>query len=125
MTVTWLGWLLIALGGAVGASLRYGAERIVARRSAITHFPLALFLVNTVGSFIAGFVVTWSERGPATLFLVVGMAGALTTYSGFARAASALWKTHRQIFWYAVVGITVSSLTAVVLGMACAHLLIG
>lgn len=125
MTVTWLGWLLIALGGAVGASLRYGVERMVARRSAITHFPLALFLVNTVGSFIAGFVVTLSASGPATLFLVVGMAGALTTYSGFARATSDLWKVHRRIFWYTVVGITVSSLTAVVLGMACAHLLIG
>jgi len=125
MTLTLWGWLLIAFGGAIGASLRYGVERVVARRSAITHFPLALFVVNTVGSFIAGFVVTLSERGPATLFLVVGVAGALTTYSGFARASSVLWRKSRHIFWYAVAGITVSSLTAVVLGIACAHLLIG
>lgn len=125
MTITWLGWLLIALGGAIGASLRFGVERIFARRTAVTHFPIALFVVNTIGSFIAGCVVTMGERGLATLFLVVGLAGALTTYSGFARAASDLWRTNRRLFSYTVAGITVSSLTAVVLGMGCAHVLIG
>lgn len=125
MTMTWLGWLLIALGGAIGASLRFGVEQAVARRSAITHFPIGIFVVNTVGSFMTGLVVTLSESGAITLFLVVGVAGALTTYSGFARATSDLWRGHRRTFWYAVAGITVSALTAVVLGIGCAHLLIG
>ncbi|MFM1917067.1 MAG: hypothetical protein RJB01_582 [Actinomycetota bacterium] len=125
MTMTWLAWLLVALGGAIGASLRFGVERIFTRRTAMTHFPFALWVVNTIGSFIAGCVVVLGQRGLATLFLVVGVAGALTTYSGFARAVSDLWRTSRRQFFYAVAGITVSSLTAVVLGMGCAHLLIG
>jgi CrcB protein len=124
MTITWLGWLLVALGGAIGASLRFWVERLLSRRTMMTHFPIALLVVNTIGSFIAGGVVVLAESGLTTLFLVVGIAGALTTYSGFARAASDRWRTSRRMFLYTVVGITVSSLTAAVLGMVCAHLLI-
>jgi fluoride exporter len=49
-------------------------------------FPWGTLAVNLIGSFAAGYIAIWLEgRGPAALywraFLVVGVLGALTTYS--------------------------------------------
>lgn len=71
--------LLVALGGALGASLRY----LVGRRLATTGFPWATLLVNVAGCLLLGVVsgssVAWVRTGLGT-----GLAGALTTYSAYA-----------------------------------------
>ncbi len=71
--------LLVALGGAAGALLRWGVARWLSR----SNFPWATLVVNVVGSLLLGAVVAGTDGWLRTL-LGTGVAGALTTYSAFA-----------------------------------------
>jgi fluoride exporter len=70
--------LLVALGGALGAPVRYLVDRAVqARHDSV--FPWGTFAVNVAGSLVLGLVAGLS--GTAYSLLGVGFCGALTTYS--------------------------------------------
>ena len=84
MTAT--NWLLVALGAAVGAPLRYAVERLLT-----SSYPWGTFAVNVAGSAVLGALVGLVAVDPDTsaartwLALVgVGFCGALTTFGGFA-----------------------------------------
>ena len=77
--------LQVALGGAIGAVLRFlaavGILRLVGPR-----FPLAVMKVNILGSFAIGmFVIYAAQRGLAhlTLLIMTGLLGGFTTFSAF------------------------------------------
>ena len=76
--------LQVALGGALGAVLRYA---IVSRAALIwPGFPVGTLGVNAVGSFVMGLIVAWSmgRGGFAGLpFLTVGLLGGFTTFSAY------------------------------------------
>ena len=75
--------LLVILGAAVGAPLRYATDRVVQSRHD-TGFPWGTFTVNVVGSFVLG-VVVGAGLGTAPVALVgIGFCGALTTFSTLA-----------------------------------------
>lgn len=78
--------LLVVAGGAVGAPLRYLADRLVRRRRAGL-FPWGTLTVNAVGSLVLGVVAGLSTAGavPAWVAILVGtgFCGALTTFSTF------------------------------------------
>jgi len=76
--------LLVALGAAVGAPLRYLADRAVQRRHDSV-FPWGTFAVNVAGSFLLGVLVGGATAVPRSLvaLLGTGLCGALTTYSTF------------------------------------------
>ncbi|MEM7330201.1 MAG: CrcB family protein [Pseudomonadota bacterium] len=84
------GFLLVALGGAIGASMRYGVGLAFTEHGGVSGAWATLF-VNVVGSFILGVMMGWfTSREPAletTLWLLVGvgMMGAFTTFSAFSR----------------------------------------
>ena len=87
--------LQVALGGAIGASLRYLAGIGVVRLVGHTQFPLAILSVNVVGSFLMGlFVVLAAQRGLTHLspLVVTGLLGGFTTFSAFSLEAVTLYE---------------------------------
>ncbi|MBG0832243.1 fluoride efflux transporter CrcB [Planomonospora sp. ID67723] len=75
--------LLVALGAALGAPLRYLADRAVQARHDGT-FPWGTFAVNTAGSALFGLLLALPADGWVTALAGTGFCGALTTYSTFA-----------------------------------------
>lgn len=78
-----LGWA--ALGGGLGAALRYAVDRAVAARWA-GEFPPGILLVNVSGSLALGFLVAVlpvdAPWGPQVHALVgTGLLGGYTTFS--------------------------------------------
>ena len=71
--------LLVALGAAVGAPLRYLAGHGLDRR-----LPWGTLLVNLVGSSCSGALVGAAVDGHWLALLGTGFCGGLTTYSAFA-----------------------------------------
>ncbi|GAB3808594.1 fluoride efflux transporter CrcB [Micromonospora zhanjiangensis] len=74
--------LLVALGAAVGAPLRYLTDRAVQTRHDSV-FPWGTLTVNVAGSLLLGFLVGLPAGPAATAVLGTGFCGALTTYSTF------------------------------------------
>lgn len=78
------GFLLAALGGAVGAAARYGVGLWAAKTFAGT-FPYATLGVNILGGLAMGLLVGLVplENRQAHILLGVGVLGGFTTFSAF------------------------------------------
>ncbi|NEE01724.1 fluoride efflux transporter CrcB [Phytoactinopolyspora halotolerans] len=116
--------LLVALGAAVGAPLRYLADRFIQSRIDAV-FPWGTLAVNVVGSFVLGVVMALSADGGLgddTVALVgVGFCGALTTYSTFSYETLRLLEDGAR--WYAlgnVAGSVIAGVAAAAAGWALA-----
>ena len=83
---------LVALGGALGAMVRYLVTAWVQQR--LDSFPWGTLVVNLVGSFLIGMVLELTIRGfltsQARLFLAVGILGGFTTFSSLSWETLAL-----------------------------------
>ena len=84
-------YLSIALGGSIGAIIRYWLTTLVNQASQ-TNYPLGTFLVNIVGSLLIGiFYVVFAEKvsldAPWRSLVIVGFIGAMTTFSSFSLEA--------------------------------------
>jgi CrcB protein len=111
----------IAVGGALGASARYGVTQLITVSP--NSFPWATFWTNVSGSFALGVVLALVlERFPpsryARAFAATGFLGAYTTYSTFAVETDLLVKDgHGGIAVAYVVASLVAGFVAVFLGM--------
>lgn len=81
-------FLMVGLGGAIGAMLRYGAGLLLVSAGIGPNW-LATFSVNVIGSFAMGVMASLMLALPqlseqVRLFIMVGLLGALTTFSSFA-----------------------------------------
>ena len=78
-------YLLIALGGALGALARYWIGAAVSSRTG-TRFPYGTFIINITACIIIGFSLTYLSRrvdlNPAWRYLIpIGFVGAYSTFS--------------------------------------------
>ena len=79
----------VALGGALGASARYGLDRLIEKHTESV-FPWATFTINITGCLLIGILTeqlvdrhhlpAWIRVG-----LIVGVIGGYTTFSTFAQ----------------------------------------
>lgn len=79
-------FLLVALGGGLGAAGRYGVSLALPAKPG--EWPWATFSINVLGSLLIGVLAGWlSTRGesgePWRLFLGVGVLGGFTTFSAY------------------------------------------
>ena len=112
-------FLWVALGGAVGAVLRYAVSLIPVRGS----FPVLTLLTNLLGALLIGFIAGAAEQRSFPpgflLFSKTGLCGGFTTFSTFSLESYGLLKAGRQgAFWL----YTVLSVGLCLLGIWLGHL---
>jgi CrcB protein len=86
-------YLFIALGGALGAVLRYIIASAVA-------FPFGTLTVNVLGSFIMGLAFVWfstKTAGQWPLFVMTGLLGGFTTFSAFSLDVLKLYEAEKYM----------------------------
>lgn len=111
-------WTLaqVALGGAIGACLRFAAV-------AFAGAPVATLAVNILGSFVIGVLfITLAGRTSLSPFLMTGILGGFTTFSAFSLDALKLWESGQtlQAAGYVLASVLLS-LAAVFVGAALAR----
>ncbi|MFE7766075.1 fluoride efflux transporter CrcB [Streptomyces sp. NPDC057438] len=124
-----MNWVLVIVGGMVGAPLRYLTDRAVQSRHA-TAFPWGTLAVNVTGSLVLGTLTGAVAAGAAgshlQLLLGTGLCGALTTYSTFSYETLRLAQDGARVPAVAnVVASVTAGLGAVAVGLAVARALWG
>ena len=85
-------YVWVALGSAIGGAARLWCSEVIAA-SYLGSFPLALLVINIIGSFLVGFIAALTF--PAELFMIssevktflmIGICGGYTTFSSFSLA---------------------------------------
>ncbi|MEM8875506.1 MAG: fluoride efflux transporter CrcB [Planctomycetota bacterium] len=118
--------ILIAAGGATGACLRAGLNAIGKRHFADTPWPIATFTANVVGCLAIGVLHVWlaakfADRSELRAALIVGVLGALTTFSSYGLEVAQLAEDKRYL---AAVGYVLAS-NAIGIALVIAGLRLG
>ncbi|HYQ64141.1 fluoride efflux transporter CrcB [Actinophytocola sp.] len=107
--------VLVFLGAAVGAPLRYLTDRLVQSRHD-SLFPWGTLTVNLAGCLVLGALTGAAVSDPVLAVAGTGFCGALTTYSTFSYETFRL--AERRSYFYAATNVVVS----VVAGLGAALL---
>jgi len=93
-------FLWVGLGGAIGASARYGLGGWLQSRFGAS-FPWETIVINLSGSFLIGVVLglgsLFEDPTRARLFVGIGVLGGYTTYSTFAYEGVMLLSERRYL----------------------------
>jgi CrcB protein len=115
-----MSYLLVFIGGGLGASLRHAVNMISARGLG-TAFPYGTFIINITGSIVMGLIAGYlAFKGEASqpwrLFLMTGILGGYTTFSAFSLDTALLYERGEiglAVFYVAgSVGISIAGLFA-------------
>ena len=97
----WQHYLLVAIGGALGAVARVYLSGLVATLGFASFFPLGTFVVNILGSFCIGCAYVYLSATPhltwLKFLLVGGFLGAFTTFSTYALDAFLLFEQKQSL----------------------------
>ena len=119
-------WLLVFVGGGIGAAARHGINRLGLVLLG-PGFPWWTMAVNVAGSFLIGLLAGLfgaMETGRnLRLFLTTGVLGGFTTFSAFSLDALTLWErgASLQAGLYVLASVTLSLLAAAI-GLLIARL---
>jgi CrcB protein len=86
--------LQVALGGAIGAALRFLAGVGIFKLTG-PGFPVAVMSVNVLGSFAMGVFIVFAAKTSSTYmspFVMTGLLGGFTTFSAFSLEAYTLFE---------------------------------
>jgi len=111
-------WLVIGLGGAIGAMSRFGISLILPKSSE-SSFPFSTLTVNLVGCLLIGLLWNTLSKYPEWVpqLLIIGILGGFTTFSSFGLDTLQLLKNNSIGIATLYVGIsTVGGLLCVFLG---------
>ena len=91
-----MAYLIVFLGGGLGAALRHGVN-IAAARFAGTGFPYGTLFINVAGSLAMGLIAEYFALKSGLpqhwrLFLTTGILGGFTTFSAFSLEAALLYE---------------------------------
>lgn len=117
--------LHVAIGGALGAVLRYLTGVGAFRLFGPMEFPVAVIFVNVVGSFLMGVfaaAVAHRDLGHLSPLVMTGLLGGFTTFSAFSLEVVTLYE--RGALGHAALYVVVSVLLSVgglVLGLMLAR----
>ena len=113
-------WLLVGLGGFVGAILRYWISGWI--QSGFVTFPVGTLAVNFLGSLVLSLIMYASQyRGllgeEARIFLAIGVLGSFTTMSTFSfESMKLLEQSEHMMFGLNILGTLCLCLLAIYLG---------
>ena len=113
--------LFIALGGAFGSLMRYGAGLAVLRiaPAAALNFPWGTLAINVIGGFLIGTCVNAVPKDHHLWYLVVtGFLGGFTTFSAFSLETVSLLRSQQYVpaFFYGALSLFLS-FAGVIAGM--------
>ena len=91
-----MGFLVVFLGGGIGAALRHGVNLLSARLFGLS-FPFGTLFENVTGSLLMGMLAAYfAFKGDASqhwrLFLTTGILGGYTTFSAFSLEVAHLYE---------------------------------
>ncbi len=110
-------FLIVMVGGGLGANARYWLGVGFKDRGWTDHFPWHTFGINVVGSFVLGLVAVAYGHRPAWYHLLgVGLCGGFTTFSTFSVETLLLLEKNRGL---AAAGYAVGSVLAGLFGAWC------
>ena len=118
-----MGFLIVFLGGGLGAALRHGINLLSARILGMA-FPYATFFENVSGSLVMGLIAGYlAFKGDASqhwrLFLMTGILGGYTTFSAFSLDAALLYERGAiGLALFYVVGSVAFSIAGLFAGLA-------
>jgi CrcB protein len=103
--------LIIAFGGGLGSILRYFTSVLVSKYWS-SNFPLATFIVNSIGCLLIGFIIGLLEKNQLSdsrlkWFLVTGICGGLTTFSTFGMENYNLFQNNNSLLAFVYIAMSI------------------
>ncbi|MCC7008450.1 MAG: fluoride efflux transporter CrcB [Acidobacteria bacterium] len=121
-------WLLIGIGGGLGAMARHALNGAVHRLAPGSIFPTGIFVVNVLGSAAIGLLAGLLAgaridlRPDTRTFLIVGVLGGFTTFSSFSLDTFTLLRSgHLGLALWNIAGQVGLSLVALAVGFRIGH----
>ena len=112
------GFLMVFLGGGLGAAARHGVNLLSAQVGG-SRFPWGTLAINVLGSLLIGVLAEWFALRtqlpqPLRLFLITGVLGGFTTFSAFSLEVGLLMQRGQM---GAAAGYVLASVVAAVAAM--------